>query len=36
MTERASYQRMVQGGDVTDDAFQRGLVHVWVATLYGR
>jgi TetR/AcrR family transcriptional regulator, ethionamide resistance regulator len=35
MTERACYQRLVQGGDLTDD-FQTGLVHIWVAALYGR
>jgi TetR/AcrR family transcriptional regulator, ethionamide resistance regulator len=35
MTERACYQRLAQGGDLTDD-FQTGLVHIWVAALYGR
>ena len=35
MTERACYQRLANGGDLTDD-FQAGLVHVWVAALYGR
>jgi AcrR family transcriptional regulator len=35
MTERACYQRLAQGDDLTDD-FQTGLVHVWVAALYGR
>ncbi len=35
MTERACYQRLAKGGDLTDD-FQAGLVHVWVAALYGR
>jgi TetR/AcrR family transcriptional regulator, ethionamide resistance regulator len=35
MTERACYQRLVKGGDLTDD-FQAGLVHIWVAALYGR
>jgi TetR/AcrR family transcriptional regulator, ethionamide resistance regulator len=35
MTERACYQRLAQGGDLSDD-FQTGLVHIWVAALYGR
>jgi TetR/AcrR family transcriptional regulator, ethionamide resistance regulator len=35
MTERACYQRLAQGGDLTDD-FQSGLAHIWVAALYGR
>jgi AcrR family transcriptional regulator len=35
MTERACYQCLAKGGDLTDD-FQAGLVHVWVAALYGR
>jgi TetR/AcrR family transcriptional regulator, ethionamide resistance regulator len=35
MTERACYQRLAKGGDLTDD-FQAGLVHIWVAALYGR
>jgi TetR/AcrR family transcriptional regulator, ethionamide resistance regulator len=35
MTERACYQRLAQGGDLTDD-FQTGLFHIWVAALYGR
>ena len=35
MTERACYQRIVQGGDPTDDEFLAALVHVWTATLYG-
>jgi AcrR family transcriptional regulator len=35
MTERACYQRLAQGGELTDD-FQTGLVHIWVAALYGR
>jgi TetR/AcrR family transcriptional regulator, ethionamide resistance regulator len=35
MTERACYQRIVQGGDPTDDEFLAALVHIWTATLYG-
>lgn len=35
MTERACYQRIVQGADLTDDEFLGGLVHIWTATLYG-
>jgi AcrR family transcriptional regulator len=35
MTERACYERLAQGDDLTDD-FQTGLVHVWVSALYGR
>ena len=35
MTERACYQRIVQGGDPTDDEFVATLVHIWTATLYG-
>jgi AcrR family transcriptional regulator len=35
MTERACYQRIVQGGDPTDEEFLAALVHIWTATLYG-
>jgi hypothetical protein len=35
MTERACFQRIVQGGDPTDDEFLAALVHIWTATLYG-
>ena len=35
MTERACYERLAHGDDLTDD-FQTGLVHVWVSALYGR
>jgi AcrR family transcriptional regulator len=36
MVERACYQRLVAGRRLDDEEFVRGLVHVWVATLYGR
>lgn len=36
MTERACYQRLVQGLDLDDEAFTAGLVRVWAATIYGR
>ncbi len=36
MTERTCYQRLVQGGDLDDDAFAAGLVRVWTGALYGR
>jgi hypothetical protein len=35
MTERSCYQRLVQGGDLDDDAFTGGLVRVWTGALYG-
>ena len=35
MTERACYQRIVQGGDPTVEEFLAALVHIWTATLYG-
>lgn len=35
MTERSCYQRIVQGGDLTDEEFLGGLIHVWMAALYG-
>jgi AcrR family transcriptional regulator len=35
MTERTCYQRLVQGGDLDDDAFTAGLVRVWTGALYG-
>jgi AcrR family transcriptional regulator len=36
MTERACYQRLVQGADLADDAFTAGLVRIWTGALYGR
>jgi TetR/AcrR family transcriptional regulator, ethionamide resistance regulator len=36
MTERTCYQRLVQGGDLDDEAFTAGLVRVWTGALYGR
>jgi TetR/AcrR family transcriptional regulator, ethionamide resistance regulator len=36
MTERTCYQRLVQGGDLDDDAFTAGLVRVWTGALYAR
>jgi len=35
MTERACYQRLVQGADLADDAFTGGLVRIWSGALYG-
>jgi hypothetical protein len=35
MTERACYQRLVQGADPGDEAFVAGLVRIWVGALYG-
>ena len=35
MTERASYQRLVQGDALDDEEFLAGLVHVWTAAVYG-
>ena len=35
MTERACYQRIVQGAGLADEEFTQALVQVWVATLYG-
>jgi TetR/AcrR family transcriptional regulator, ethionamide resistance regulator len=35
MTERAMYQRHVQGLDLADPAFVAGLVRVWSAAIYG-
>ena len=37
MTERACYQRLVQGADLADAGFTTGLVRIWAtAALYGR
>jgi AcrR family transcriptional regulator len=36
MTERTCYQRLVQGGDVEDDAFARSLAGIWLRAVYGR
>jgi TetR/AcrR family transcriptional regulator, ethionamide resistance regulator len=36
MTERACYQRLVQGGSVEDDAFLQSLVGIWLRSVYGR
>jgi AcrR family transcriptional regulator len=36
MTERAMYQRHVQGLDLADPDFVAGLVRVWSAAIYGR
>ena len=36
MTERACYQRLVQGGSVEDDAFLQSLVGIWRRAVYGR
>jgi TetR/AcrR family transcriptional regulator, ethionamide resistance regulator len=35
MTERACYQRLVQGLPLDDEEFLAGLVHVWTAAVYG-
>jgi len=35
MTERACYQRLVQGGDPSDEVFVAGLTRIWVGALYG-
>jgi AcrR family transcriptional regulator len=35
MTERACYQRLVQGGSLDDEEFLVGLIHVWTAAVYG-
>jgi TetR/AcrR family transcriptional regulator, ethionamide resistance regulator len=35
MTERACYQRLVQGADLADAAFTAGLVRIWTGALYG-
>jgi AcrR family transcriptional regulator len=35
MTERACYQRLVQGGPLDDEEFLAGLVHIWTAAVYG-
>lgn len=35
MTERACYQRLVQGADLGDDAFTTGLVQIWTGAVYG-
>jgi AcrR family transcriptional regulator len=36
MTERACYQRLVQGDDMADPEFVRALVRVWTGAVYGR
>jgi AcrR family transcriptional regulator len=36
MTERACYQRLVQGGNVEDAAFLQSLVGIWRRAVYGR
>ncbi len=35
MTERACYQQIVQGGDLDDEEFLGGLVHIWMLAVYG-
>src|SRR3954454_7499298 len=35
MTERACYQRLVQGLPLDDEEFLAGLIHVWTAAVYG-
>ena len=35
MTERACYQRLVQGADLADARFTAGLVRIWTGALYG-
>ena len=35
MTERACYQRLVQGRPLDDEDFLAGLVHIWTAAVYG-
>ena len=34
MTERACYQRLVQGGTLDDEDFLAGLVHIWTEAVY--
>jgi AcrR family transcriptional regulator len=36
MTERACYQRIVQGTDLDDPDFVRAMVRTWVGAVYGR
>ncbi len=36
MTERACYQRLVQGGDLREPRFTDALVRTWVRAVYGR
>ena len=35
MTERACYQRLVQGADLADADFTTGLVRIWTGAVYG-